>query len=104
MTTKLRKGQYYKVTGGDFGVYWDGNSWIRFGCIGCEYARNNLNPLDRLNGNYQDRPAAWEAMTKTKLLPEHSHDVKLHKTWLAAGKPTIVISNKLMKKIDEETK
>lgn len=78
MTTR-KNGQFYKVVGGEFGIYWKDGRWHRFDCIGCMYAAGILNPTDRLGG---------PPPINLSFIPvEHRHDVALHADWLRAGKP-----------------
>lgn len=78
MTTR-KNGRFYKVVGGDFGIYWASGRWHRFDCIGCMYATGILRPEDRIAG-----PLPIQI---NNLPVEHRHDRELHADWLQKGKP-----------------
>jgi hypothetical protein len=97
-------GEYAKVVGGDFGVYWDGKSWKTFGCLGCAIASSLIVPANRLQWTtkvqtlYRKRIEKRLAQLKASRekqevldpktdLHDDQHDPCLHKTWLYAGKP-----------------
>ena len=78
----MRKGEYYKQVGGNFGTVWNGKTWERFDCDGCLFAAGIVNPKDRRQGT--PTPKAQEAMRGEVI---HRHDSKLHSDWLRASKP-----------------
>lgn len=81
----MRKGQYHKVVGGNFGAIWNGKKWERFDCDGCLAAAGIIHPHDRFQG--PPTPKAVEALRYGKVI--HRHDRKIHSQWLKDGKPII---------------
>ena len=76
-----KNGQFIKVVGGDFGVYFKSGKPIRFECIGCMYAEGILKPTDRIQGFL---PQGFNMMPVM-----HRHDIAIHKKWLLDGKPIL---------------
>lgn len=79
----MRKGEYHKVVGGNFGAYWNGRKWERFDCDGCMVAAGLVHPGDRRQG--PPTPKAVEALRFGKVV--HRHNRELHSQWLKDGKP-----------------
>lgn len=99
-----KPGEYAKVVGGDFGVYWDGKSWRIFGCVGCAIARGLIVPINRLPwttkfetlyrkriqknlARLQSMRSKKEALDPRTDLHDDQHNAELHLQWLLAGKP-----------------
>ena len=83
--TKRTKGDYVKAIGGDFGLFWNGQKWISFQCLGCEIARGNVVPSQRIS--LGDVP---QLKSRVGYNFESKHDIELHRRWFDSGKPASI--------------
>lgn len=79
---RVTTGTFWKPVGSDDGVVFKQGKWKKFECLGCTYAYGIL--VER----WQGPPS--EAMSYEYLNGSYvyKHDIKLHKAWETAGKPT----------------